>query len=136
MKKIQEAIDYTVYSFYEFNNIEEYITLFQERLKKYLPNSEICIIGSLKYKLFIRGSCIDIQVNDFSFSTKEEILELLSDHLSVDGECQLCSNFLEFRSIYTIHIYCNTKLTIYTSDLMLRYNSSGTINTFINYIKI
>ena len=135
-KIIEETVQFGVFDHQDFDKIQVFITSFEEKIKALLPTCDISIVGSLKYKLFLTDSCIDMQLNDPKYYDKQELFKILHDSLSIDGECKIYSNYLEYKSIYTIHIYLNTRLTMHTSDLILRYNSSTTINTFIYYIKI
>ncbi|OMJ79913.1 hypothetical protein SteCoe_19943 [Stentor coeruleus] len=135
-EKISQSVDNNIPDNVFYQKLESALNFFTNKLKLQFPTADISLIGSLKYRLYLKNSPIDILVNDFSYPDRQTFKNLLFDYLLTQGQCSATHDYLLFSSKFTYHIYVNSKIPLHISQLIGRYNEALTINTFLYYIKI
>lgn len=135
-EKISQVVDSNIPDNAFYQKLESALNFFTNKLKLQFPTADTSLIGSLKYRLYLKNSPIDILVNDFSYPDRQSFKNLLFDYLLSQGQCTITCDYLVFSSKFTYHIYVNSKIPLHTSQLIGRYNEALTVNTFLYYIKI
>lgn len=134
-ENIQKHVDLSIPSSSYFENMQSYLSIFEDTLRKKFPNSSVAVKGSLFYKLFLLSGSIDIYIKDPSYKERSQLQSDIVEHFS-QSPYEIFPDYIELKLEYKIHLYYNRDIVSYTGDLIARYNNSMSVNTFLYYIKI
>ena len=135
-QKIIDTVDNKTPSELRYRDLQLFIEKFKKIIQSKFPSSEISIVGSISYGLFLESSAIDLQITNPQLPDKDIFQSCLQDYLTPQGACSSFPRYLQFAGDCVFHLYCNTSLPLHTSLLLSRYNSTKEINTFLYYIKL
>ena len=133
---IRKTVDDNVGTESFYLSLQETINDVEKRLKSHFFDSEVLMIGSISYKLFVAGTAIDILINSPSYSDKADFQMALTQFFSEEADYSNCPVYIDLKLPYKIRLFFGTKIPVYTTQLVQAYNQSLTVNTFLIYIKI
>ena len=118
---IRKTVDDNVGTESFYLSLQETINDVEKRLKSHFFDSEVLMIGSISYKLFVAGTAIDILINSPSYSDKADFQMALTQFFSEEADYSNCPVYIDLKLPYKIRLFFGTKIPVYTTQLVQAY---------------